>query len=147
MAYLTEPDVQTWLETTKLDIVTVEDGLDSAAYLRVASALSDRYDISSWLDAASTPELVRQVMAMYYAAWYYRRTYSEDTDESPTYADWLEGLADTLLAGLADGSVDIPGLTPITEDEGEPDFYPRDINYDTHGNRVDDAVFQMSQVF
>lgn len=148
MAYLAETDVQTWLEQTKLDIASVDTGLEAVAASKVLAALSEVYDTSSWLDALSTPLLVRQVMAMFVAAWTYRRQYSEDTDSVPTYADWLEGLANQLLADIANGTVVLVGVDPIAEglDSG-PDFYPKDYNYDTNGYRVDDAAFTMSQEF
>lgn len=149
MAYLTEPLVQNWLEQTKLDVVSVEPQLELTAKSVVLGRLKDVYDTSSWLDTASTPELVVQVMAMYYAAWFYRRQYSEDTDQTPNYADWLEGLADSLLASIVDGSVDLPGFPPLegTDANGSPDFYPKDNNYDDTGVRVDDAVFSMGMKF
>ncbi len=147
MAYLTVPNVQTWLEATKLTVATVESGLETATKFRVIAALSEVYDTSLWLDDTSTPALVRQVMAMYYAAWYYRRTYSEDTDSSPTYADWLEGLADTMLMGIVDGTLDLIEVVGLSAATGSMDFYPQDNNYDSNGYRVDDAKFTMGQVF
>lgn len=148
MAYLVVADVQTWIEESKLTVSSVDTGLEAVASSKVIARLSELYDTSLWLDVASTPVLVRQVMAMFVAAWTYRRQYSEDTDESPNYADWLENLGNTLLDDLANGLVTLPGVDPIGGglDSG-PDFYPRDTNYDSYGRATDEPAFKMSMGF
>lgn len=147
MAYLTVAEVQTWIEESKLTIEAVDSGLESVANSKVMTRLSAVYDTSSWLDEASTPLLVRQVMAMFVAAWYYRRQYSEDTDATPSYADWLEGLANSLLDDLANLVVTIPGVAVIAGVDSGPDFYPRDTNYDEYGRVTDEPAFRMSMGF
>lgn len=146
MAVITDAEVQAWLEATKLTIAGFDTEFELTARLKVFGAVAEVYDTSTWVDHADTPELVSKVIAAYVAAWTYRRQYSEDADEAASYADWLEALADELLANIVSGTVDLAEVEGLPSSTGQPDFYPKDFNYDADtGLRIDEHVFTMAQ--
>ena len=127
MAFLTTIIINGWLEPTKLTVVSVDSALDSFAKEHVFGVLAARYDTSSWLDTASAPDLVIQLVAMRYAATYYRRQYSEDLTDDPAYPVWLEATVQSILDQIAAGTLDLLDAIP-TEISGitSPGFYPND---------------------
>jgi hypothetical protein len=65
---------------------------------------------------------------MQYAAWYYDKVYSQDdAGGGNSYADRLRLRADTLVAGILDGTLDIgTDATPLDTNVSAPDFFPND---------------------
>ncbi len=137
MAVVTKEEIQHWLEVTKLDIEADYDLGDLAkqAEILLFSKLATKFDTSSWIDAASTPELVRTMVAMLTASFEYHKAYSETSDAGNPYAIELRNLVlgtppdheDGILAGLLNGSVtlvDAPGESPA--DLGTISFLPDD---------------------
>jgi hypothetical protein len=108
VGYLDSDDVQPWLETTKLTIGSIEAALESTFINTVFGRVSARYTTTTWNDEASTPGLVIQVVAMLYAAAFYRRQYSEDLEGDPAWPVWLEKTANTTLMQIVDGTIDLP---------------------------------------
>jgi hypothetical protein len=126
--HITLKEAQAWLETTKLSLSQLDADLESQMATMVIGKLVTIYpvDALTWVDADTTPSIVRKIISMYYAGWYYDRQYSETAD-SNDYANRLRRMADTLLDGLIDGSVDIieiPGMPPTSE----PEFFPTDVS-------------------
>lgn len=147
MPIVTEPELQAWLEETKLDVPSVDEQLDATARDEVFGALSNVYDVTGWVDTATTPSLVRRIMAMLIAAYLYRRQYSEDSDENPGYAVWLEGKAMALLAGVMDGSIDLTDVDVDPSTTALPTFWPNDLANIVGTEEYSPAVFRMGQVF
>jgi hypothetical protein len=88
--------------------------------------LGTTFDTSTWVDTATTPELVRQAISMLYVHRVYNRTYSGDRDNMNDYSMWLRAEANALLDGLIAGSIIIPDIdVPLT---GSPSFYPNDLS-------------------
>jgi hypothetical protein len=142
--FVTQDEVQQWLETTKLGITEVDVELESSASTYIFARLGETYDTSGWIGSTTTPALVRKLISMLIAAWTYERTYSESSPDQPTWAQRLEAMVEAILTGLTDGSialVDLPaGDIPTTT----PEFWPTDDTgntqqYDALGNPLGDV--------
>lgn len=129
MAHVGVDDVNTWLEASKLSVSEIEPGLDVYATGLIVGALISRFDTTTWVDEATTPSLVKQLIAMLYAAAFYRREYSEDLVDGTglNWAQWLESSAGGYVSQIVSGVIDIIGL-PGEVDAGLalPAFYPTD---------------------
>lgn len=124
--HVTLADVQGWLESTKLTLASVDAALEASAAETVFSSASRVYDTSTWVDANTTPRLIRQVIAMYVAGWTYNRQYSEDSEESNWWGDYLLGEAEKLLSGIVDGTIDLLDVAGTVGNVSGPTFYPND---------------------
>ena len=125
-AHISLAEAQAWLESTKLTLSTLDDAIEVQISSQVLSRLAAAYpvDVLTWVSAATTPQLVRSIISMFYAGWCYDRQYSENPDDN-SYADRLRAWAEQLLMGIIGGIIDIPevpGLPTI----GEPVFFPTD---------------------
>jgi hypothetical protein len=128
VAYITQTDAQAWAEGTKLSLGNLEGGLVSQIATQTLSRVAPAYDVSGWTDSSTTPSLIRSIMAMTYIAWIYNKTYSEDDGGSP-YASQLLAMADSLLEGIIDGTVDLTEVpTAATSAQGSASFYPNDLS-------------------
>jgi hypothetical protein len=159
VAHITTSDVQTWLETTKLTISTIEPTLEADVSAEVLARLATQYGAYTplWVDSTTTPQIVKQIIAMLYAGWIYDRAYSEvETNEALTsYGAVLRSWAMTLINDILGGSVPIAeiGSSPIAE---APVYYPNDAssttdawqaNTDEDDNSLGPAKFGMGKVF
>jgi hypothetical protein len=158
-AHITTSDVQAWLESTKLSVTTIEAVLEADASTEVLGRLDSTYGmyVPLWIDSTSTPQIVRQVIAMYYASWIYDRSYSEvETNEaSVSYGAVLRAWAMTLLNDIIRGAVSIVEIEPSSPATA-PVFYPTDAsstedawrwNTDEDDNSLGPAKFGMGKVF
>jgi hypothetical protein len=128
MPRITVQDADTWCEKTKLNIAVLEAGLVEQLETQVLGRLTPRFGTTVtdiWVDAATTPRIIRSVIAMFYVAWYYDRQYSEDQEEGNDYAALLRASAESLLVGILDGSIVLPEV-PNAPEPGSPAFYPTD---------------------
>jgi hypothetical protein len=127
MARITLVDAQAWAENTKLPFSVLDAALLNQVEIQVIAQLQscgiDAALIATWLDTATTPELVKSIISMMYVAWYYDRQYSEEQTEGNDYAAMLRNHAQMLLQGVCDGSIEIPGAPTIA---GKPAFFPTD---------------------
>lgn len=149
MTLITVNDVRGWVESTKLDITTLD--LDFLPQLEgeILARLGTVYDITGWVDPGSTPLLVRVIIAKSYSAWIYDRAYSENQASSNEYAQKLRDNAEMLITGLLDGTIELPGVTAIS-DQGAT-FYPTDASSALEPTPDDlslgPARFSMGRVF
>ena len=127
MARITLPDAQAWAENTKLPFGVLDTNLLNQVESQVISKLQscgiDITLIATWVDALTTPDLVKSIISMLYVSWYYDRQYSEEQTEGNDYAKLLRDHAAMLLQGVCDGSIEIPGAPTIA---GKPAFFPTD---------------------
>lgn len=125
MAHIEEKDIQAWLEGTKLQVGNLDDELESQIASEVLGRVSTAsYDVTGWTNFSTTPKLVKKVIAMLYAGWFYDREYSETSDTND-YALRLKQAAETLILGIIAGTTDIdeePGVSQL----GDPSFFPND---------------------
>lgn len=123
MARIQLADAQGWVESTKLTLPSLDVALLNQLEEEIISRLHTAYDTTLWLDPVTTPAIVKVIIAKTYAAWVYDRQYSENQDQGNDYAAMLRMNAEMLITGLIDGTIDIPGVSPIG---GIPSFYPND---------------------
>jgi|SRR6185369_4903457 len=150
MARITPTDAQGWAESTKLSLSTLDvsllDQIEAETLARIASA----YDTTTWLDPTTTPKIVKVIIAKLYVAWFYDRQYSENQDQGNDYAAMLRTNAEMLITGLINGTIDIPGVTPVGS-AGGPAFYPNDASSAQEPTSDDPSLgpakFSMGKVF
>lgn len=150
MAVVTLPEVQQWLETTKMSLAAVDPELSESARLVVFGKVSGTYDTSEWVDVATTPKLIRATIGKLVAAWEYLKAYGEE-DES-TYGSRMERQVYELLKEIDNGNVLLEEYPEIAGTLSEPVFYPNDESnasevYDASGNYIalnDDVKFRMA---
>jgi hypothetical protein len=117
VTYIDASQVQQWLETTKLGVDQVDTDLEESASTYVFGRISDVTDSTSWVDAASTPALIRVIISMLVAAWMYERTYSESTSDQPSWGQRLQRMVERILDGIANGTIGlIDDLNPMVTD-------------------------------
>lgn len=123
--HIAEVNVQAWLEESKLEVGSLNIELEAQITSEVLGRISRAgYDVLSWTDSTTTPKLVKKIISMLYAGWFYDRAYSETADTNQ-YAQRLKKAAETLILGIIGGTIDIE---EVTGDElfGDPLFFPND---------------------
>lgn len=130
MARITLLEAKAWAEATKFTIVDITSSPNVDLLLEieeeVIARVSSAYDTTTWVDATTTPKLVRVAIAKKFICWAYRRQYSESiTGNDASYAALLDANAELIIQGIVDGSIEIPGITVIV---GLPAFYPTDVS-------------------
>lgn len=128
MARITLLQAQGWVEATKFTIpsLSTEPNASLLAQIEseVISRISGATDTSTWVSDATTPLIVQTAIAKKFVSWAYRRVYSESITESDAaYAALLDANSELIIQGIIDGTIEIPGITPIS---GFPSFYPND---------------------
>lgn len=153
VAHITIGEVNAWADGRKLSFSGSldNDELEESQTSQVFGSLSQVYDTSTWTDSATTPTLVRKIIAQFYVGWYFQRTYSEDADLS-TYGLLLVAQAQKLLDGLEAGSI----VLPITEapqplNNSQPSYYPNDassaLDPMVSDTSLGPAAFSMGQIW
>lgn len=124
MSYLTAKDVQSWLQASKYHIASVDTGLEAAAVTYTFGELAQRYGTSSWVNAATTPDIVKIILAMQVASYELRRAAGEE-DGRTTYADYLDSRSSKLVDAIVSGAIILDGQNVNTNSLGAgPAFYP-----------------------
>lgn len=149
MARVTQREVQSWLELTKLNVAALNTDLLSQLEEEVLVQLSSVYTVTGWTDEVSTPKIVRVIIAKMYASWYIDKIYSENQDEGNDYSARLLANANMLLAGLISGLFEIPGV-PVPN-PGTPSFYPTDASSAMEPTEEDPSLgparFSLGKIF
>ena len=166
-------DVQAWLDPVKAQVTSLDPTLEANVSGYALGRLSQTFNNSTfgvplWVDFNSTPLLVKQAIAMLYAAWVYDRQYSEIVAPSAVnvsktghpilgtpYGVLLRSSAESLLDGIVSGSILIQEIQPNVPDVA-PVFYPTDAsstqdaidsNTDTDDNSLGPSLFGVSKIF
>lgn len=124
MAYINIQEANAWTDKSKLNLETLDVELEKSLASQVLARVSQVYDVSSWVDSNSTPQIIRKIIAMLYVAWHYERVYSEDSSTSD-YGIMLMDQAEALLNSIADGVIqitDIPVIPSPNALAGTPGF-------------------------
>lgn len=147
-------EAQAFAESSKITI-TLDTALLSAVEAMTLAELNRAYDVTTvqalWVNSATTPQLVRNLIAMRYVSLYYDRQYSEDEARNP-WARRLDQMASDLMDALASGNIDIPEVSGVVGVARSPQFYPTDASSAETGPTADDtaagpAAFSMGMVF
>lgn len=126
MARISVGEAKQWLEETKLDITVLDTELERSVSTMVLAKTSGTYDVSGWTSPATTPALIRKIISMLYASWFYNRQYSEESEAESWYARRLAESAYMLMEGVSAGTVLLPDVDSATGAYGNPVFYPTD---------------------
>jgi hypothetical protein len=124
--HVTIPEVQSWLDAGKIELPTndtLPEEFNVSTY--VLAKLGQIYNVSTWVDTTTTPNLVRVIISAKVAASRYNKLYSEEDDAGNKYANKLEVWAEGIITALLNGTivlVDYP--TPVTAND--PAYYPND---------------------
>ncbi len=153
MAHITVTDAKAWTEDTKLGVEfnTLDVELEKQVSQIVISRLSARFTTSAWVVSATTPALVKTLIAMYYTSFIYDRVYSTD-DELSEYAALLRRQADLNIEALLAGNIDLEDDDANADTTySNPAFYPTDASSalapTTDDPSLGPAVFSMGTVF
>lgn len=121
-------EIQQWLERTRLSVDAIDEHLQETAKELVFSRTSRAFDQSGWVDADSSPALIRKIISMYIASWTYQRTYAESVGEGTNaYAAKLEAMAESLLKGLEEGTVQLTDVSSIDDTQTQtPSYWPNE---------------------
>lgn len=151
--------MQVWLESTKATVSAIDPAMETQISGQVLGQLMQTYAayVPSWVDSTTTPEIVQQVIAMFYAGWYYDRQFSEMvTNEAQiSYGATLRAWAQALLQNIITGSISIVEIQP-NKPAVAPVFYPNDQsstwqawanNTDCNDKSLGPAKFGMGMVF
>lgn len=123
MEAITPQEVNAYLPTDKwaVDVTTYEEPeLESNARAQVLGRLRSIYPVDDWTATGGVaPALVRQVIAMYIAAWIYARQFSEDTANINSYASWLLRQAESIVTSLLNGDIALDDIERDVSSDGE----------------------------
>ena len=140
-------EVQSWFTEDRLSLEH-DDTLPEEANVSemVRSRLADTYDVTTWVSVATTPTLVRKVIAAKVAAIRYSKHYADQLDELP-YAEKLEMWAKDTLEAIAEGKLTL--LDVVTDAEQDAAEEARSISFfPTDVSSIDEpAKFTMGEVF
>jgi hypothetical protein len=125
--YITTSDVNAWFAPTKLTLLDADFNENREQQIAdwLFSQFKDYAPIDTWTDEDDTPPLIRSILAMYYAAWTYDMTYSDD-DEENRFSGRLRRAADLAVQGILSGEMDIVGVDVPTNNG--PSFFPTDLS-------------------
>lgn len=159
MARVTPDDVQVYLDDDLFPIPENDQFPEEQSYADMVFArLGQAYDTTAWLNTASTPALVRRILAMLIAANRYNKKHAEDDDAGNKYAYKLENRAWDLVKLILEDQAVLYDATLLEIAElNDPRFWPTDATgasdvLDAMGNILayqgaDDIKFRMSASF
>lgn len=119
MAVITVDEVNQFLPTNKLKANSLLPELVTTAKSTVFGRLSLRYTTTSWVDEGTTPDLVRSVVAMYYAGLWYNAKFSDNAADSSSYGNNLIRMAMEQTALIVDGVFELDEADPIAPSGAE----------------------------
>lgn len=111
-------DVGTGLPVDHALIADLEETGRDIVHGRIAAT----YDTTLWVDPASTPTLVTNIVGMMVAGWVYDRQFSEEAATGDSYGQRRLLEAYALLEAVVDGTYVLDDVTPVVDGTatGEP---------------------------
>jgi len=152
MARITQAEAQAWAEGTKFTVPDITQPAQSELLAHIEEEVLARVgvvvDTTGWTTSGNTPKLVRTAISKLFVSFLYDRQYSEDVEDGNAWAARLATNAEMLITGIVDGTIEIPG---ITNDAGQPAFYPTDISSAREPTAEDPSLgpakFSMGMIF
>jgi hypothetical protein len=139
MAVVTLDEIQQWLAPTKFGLNEIDVELEDTSRSFIFGRLEDRFDVSTWVDVSTTPDLVRKVVALYIAIMEYERAIAEDYPEGDSYSKRLWSRMETLIDGIIADEIHIGQDQDETLSALEsPAFYPTDVQDEWSGVQGED---------
>ncbi|HNV18271.1 MAG TPA: hypothetical protein PKJ52_01360 [Rectinema sp.] len=103
--YLTPQSVLAWSNGDKVTWATsIDTDLDSQIASQVLAKAARAFDITSWVDKNTTPQLILSIIAMNYAGRKFQEMYGEDSLNSD-YGTALITDANNMLENLISGDL------------------------------------------
>ena len=111
MAILTTALVNAWTDKDRLNLTTLDNDLESQIASQVIAQASQAFDTSSWISEATTPMLIKSVMAMMYAGREYQNRNIDAVDDITFYGSKLIQDAEALLNNIISGLIVLKDTT------------------------------------
>jgi hypothetical protein len=154
-------DVNAWFDPSRLSL-TDPEFVTNAEFVQLEAQVATQvfsrlrvagFPVDTWTDVNTTPKLIKSIIAMLFGAWYYDRTYAEQSSDErvTTYANLLRGTAEANIAMLVAGLVTLEELPTLNPSTGQPSFFPNDLSSVTAASAEfpenGPPAFTMGQVF
>lgn len=128
MSYISVNQVNAWYTDSKVVAQSLDTELEMSIVEQAFASLRKTFDVSSWTNDTNTPSLVKKIIAMIYAGWYYERTVSENNN-TLSYGMLLINSGNKLLEDLVGGTILLDPAIPVvdavgTYSQGAPGFEP-----------------------
>jgi hypothetical protein len=137
-------DANAWLDNTKLRFTDNDqaapwaqnaDQVVIAALSQVFPDHATLWDVNPGPGQEPTPSLVREIVGLLMASYYYEAKYSEITNHASSYSRHLEARANDLLDGLRTGLVVLTDVDYVSSTAlAQGDFWPNDATLVTSDN-------------
>ena len=127
-------DVQVWLNETQLAL-SVDDTLPESVEIEgvLLGRMRSRFDVSGWLDADSTPPVIKTCIAKLIASRRFRTLYATREGDMPRYAFdleeevWGRGRDGGVIGDILNGSIDLMdsegNIIPALQDQTSVSSY------------------------
>lgn len=147
--YATDEDVNEFLNEEVIKVATGDFDVENNEAARVIRAYLFASHIpatviDTWVDPATTPEIIRSIAGRMIASQVFGRAYSGNAEETSPYATQLYGEAMAMLNGIITGTLTITEIGDIaaTGHISEDYFYPND-----SADVLDAPKFRMRDAF
>jgi hypothetical protein len=127
MAHISVTEANAWTEPTKLTLASIDANIETQIINLIFPRFKTAgFPTTSWTNEASTPALIRTIIAMHYVAWQYDKHYAQE-EEASAYAALLRVQADANIASLLTGDITLDEFV-LPLDPGTPTFFPNDLS-------------------
>lgn len=135
---ITDEDLTQFLPTEKLAATDVpEHTRNTSQEIVLARLRSAEFPVQLWVSDATTPLLVRTIIAMHAAGVYYSAAFSEDDTDDNGYGAGLQARALSLLDMLISGSLELDAIAMPVDHR----------TLESAGTLITEPVFTMGQIF
>ena len=141
MTILTSALVNAWTDKDRLNLTALDSNLESQIASQVIAQASQAFDTSTWVSEATTPTLIKSVMAMMYAGRIYQNRNIDSVDDLTFYGSKLIQDANTLLENIISGLI---VLKDASTGVVVPMASPAQISYEPIES---DPMFSMEMIF
>ena len=141
MTILTTALVNAWTDKDRLNLTALDLDLESQIASQVIAQASQAFDTSTWVSEATTPTLIKSVMAMMYVGRIYQNRNIDSVDDLTFYGSKLIQDANSLLNNIISGLI---VLRDAGGGGGGPGGSPAQISYEPIES---DPMFSMEMIF
>lgn len=107
MAILTSELVNAWTDKDRYNLTTLDATLADQIAAQVIGQASQAFDTATWVSSATTPDLIKSVMAMLYVGRVYQARNIDTVDDISFYGSKLILDAEALLENIISGATKI----------------------------------------
>lgn len=127
--HITIADLNQFSDGSRIAFTTVDQALEATYAAEILGKLSLAYTTAEWLNSATTPTLVRSIIAALVVAQEYERRYSEDSGDEGWYPDKLRKWAYGLVEAIVGGTITLPDIEVPVDSllNSAVGFFPNDL--------------------